>query len=122
MLLEDFQRRVAQRLAVLPVGGTLSAEDREVIQGAYDNLLQELGEHGLAWWNADEAVPDRYSDCLIGMVAANVVDDFTIPEPRRSQLIAQGAFGLPSASVAERRLRALTRTGKSEESVEIEFY
>lgn len=122
MLLADFQRRVAQRLAVLPVGGTLSAEDAEVIQGAYDNLLQELGEHDLAWWNADEAVPDRYSDCLIGMVAANLVDDFTIPEPRRSQLIGQGAFGLPATSIAERRLRALTRVGPSGSRVEIEYY
>lgn len=121
MILEDFQRRVAQRLSVLPVAGSLSAEDASLIQGAYSGLLQELGEHNLAWWNADEAVPDKYTDPLIGMVAARLVDDFTIPEPRRTQLIAQGAFGLPSASMDERRLRSLTRAGPSESS-EIEYY
>lgn len=107
MILEDFQRRVAQRLGVLPVSGTLAAEDAAVIQGAYEGLVLELGEHSLAWWNADEAVPDTFADVLIGMVAAALVDDFTIPEPRRSQLIAQCAFGLPAVSSNERRLRAL---------------
>lgn len=122
MILEDFQRRVAQRLGVLPVGGALSADDADVIQAAYSNLLNELGEHDLAWWNADEAVPDQYADCLIGMTAAMVVDDFTIPEPRRSQLIVQCAFGLPSASMNERRLRALTRAGPSTAEATIEYF
>jgi hypothetical protein len=122
MILEDFQRRIAQRLAVLPVGGALDANDADVIQKAYEGLLQELGGHNLAWWNADEAVPDEYADCLIGMVAALVVDDFTIPEPRRSQLIGQGAFGLPNTSMNERRLRALTRAGPSTAATEIEFF
>jgi len=122
MILEDFQRRVAQRLAVLPVSGTLDANDADVIQGAYENLLAELGEHNLAWWNADEAVPDIYADCLIGMTAAMIVDDFTIPEPRRSQLIVQCAFGLPNVSMNERRLRSLTRAGPSTDSVEREYF
>ena len=121
MILEDFQRRVAQRLAVLPVGGILYADDASVIQGAYAGLLHEFGEHNLAWWNADEAVPDQYADPLVGMTAARVVDDFTIPEPRRTQLIAQGAFGLPNVSMDERRLRALTRAGQSTSS-EIEYF
>jgi len=122
MILEDFQRRVAQKLAVLPVSGTLNANDADVIQKAYEGLLHELGEHSLSWWNADESVPDPYADCLIGMVAASVVDDFTIPEPRRSQLIGQCAFGLPQASVNERRLRALTSAGFTGESIEAEYY
>jgi hypothetical protein len=121
MILEDFQRRVAQRLGVLPVSGTLAAEDAEVIQGAYDSLLQELGEHDLAWWNADEAVPDKFADVLVGMVAASLVDDFTIPEPRRSQLIMQCAYGLPAPSVNERRLRALT-AAPAEDEPEVDYF
>jgi hypothetical protein len=111
MQLATFYTRVAQKLGILPVGVTLSAEDAEVIANAYESLVHELGEHGLSWWNPDEDVPDQYSDTLVGMTAAAVVDEFTVPEPRRSQLIMQGAFGLPVASVAERRLRALTRVG-----------
>ena len=114
MQLTTFYTRVAQKLGVLPVGGTLSAEDADVIEKAYESLVHELGEHGLSWWNPDEDVPDPYSDPLIGMVAANMVDEFTIPEPRRSQLIMQHAFGLPVASVAERRLRAMTRAGTTD--------
>lgn len=114
MQLAVFYTRVAQRLGILPVSGTLPAEDAEVIAGAYESLVHELGEHGLSWWNPDEPVPDQYADPLVGMTAAAVVDEFTIPEPRRSQLIMQHAFGLPVASVSERRLRAMTRVGTSD--------
>lgn len=108
MELAVFQLRVGQRLGVVPTAGTLSAEDGELVLGAYENLIHELLEHGLAWWNADEAVPDKYADCLIGMTAAALVDEFTIPEPRRSQLLVQGKFGMAPVSMDERRLRALT--------------
>lgn len=121
MTLADFYKRVAQKISILPVGGTLSSDDADVIRVAYENLVHELLEHDLAWWNDDEDVPDLYADCMIGMTAASVVDEFTIPEPRRSQLIAQHAFGLPMASVSERRLRALTRAGDSDGPV-IEFF
>lgn len=121
MELAVFQQRVAQRLGVIPTAGTLSSEDGDVIQSAYTLLLTELVEHGLAWWNHDDAIPDAYADCMVGMTAASVVDEFTIPEPRRSQLITQYGFGLPVASVSERRLRALTRVGPSEPS-DIEYF
>lgn len=121
MTLADFYKRVAQRLGVLPVAGTLSADDAEVIRQAYEDLIHELMEHDLAWWNDDEDVPDKYVDPLIGLTAAMLVDEFTIPEPRRSQLIAQHAFGLPVASVSERRLRALVRAPSTGESV-LEYF
>ncbi len=121
MQLATFYRRVAQKLGVLPVGQTLSADDAEVIRESYVGLMEELLEHGLAWWNTDEDIPDKYAEPMIGLAAAAVVDEFTIPEPRRSQLIAQHGFGLPVASVSERRLRALTRAEDSGEGV-IEFY
>lgn len=122
MELTTFQTRVAQRLSILAVGQVLPADDAVLIQGAYESLVHELGEHGLSWWNADEAVPDEFADPLVGMTAANLVDDFTIPEPRRTQLIVAGAFGLPQASIAERRLRALARAAKVDEPTEIDFY
>lgn len=120
MNLATFYRRVAQKLGVLPVGGTLSADDQEVIRESYAGLVEELLDHGIAWWNSDEDIPDKYAEPVIGMTAASVVDEFTIPEPRRSQLIAQHGFGLPMASVSERRLRALTRS-PSEGNADIEW-
>ena len=121
MTLQDFYKRVAQRLGVVPVGGTLSVEDAELIRNAYDGLVAELMEHDLAWWNSDEEVPDKYAEPMIGMTAAQVIDEFTIPEPRRSQIIVQHAFGLPAASVSERRLRALMRAADDDSSA-IRFY
>jgi hypothetical protein len=122
MLLSDFYTRVAQRLGVLPVAGTLSPDDQEVVRQSYVGLLHELIEHGLGWWNEDEDVPDLYAEVLIGMTAAACVDEFTIAEPRRSQLIGQHAFGLPSASVSERRLRALAAAPYDGEPASAEFF
>lgn len=121
MNLAVFKSRVAQRLGILPVGGTLSAEDADVIAASYETLMHELLEHGLAWWNSDEDVPDTFAEVLVGMTAAACVDEFTIAEPRRSGLIMQHGFGLPVASVAERRLRALTAV-PSGDSAGIEYF
>ena len=122
MELADFQRRVAQKLAIIPVSGSLSAEDGDVIQKAYETLNEELGEHGLSWWNPDEAVPDKFADVLIGMVAAALVDDFTIPEPRRTALIAQHGWGLPVPSVNERRLRKLAAVPANYDGVVADYF
>jgi hypothetical protein len=122
MILSDFYTRVAQRLGVLPVAGTLSADDSEVIRVSYVGLMHELIEHGLGWWNADEDVPDLYAEVLAGMTAAQFVDEFTIPEPRRSTLIMQHGFGLPQASVSERRLRALTATPYNGETGTADYF
>jgi hypothetical protein len=91
------------------VSGSLSVEDRDVIQSAYDRLMLELNEHELSFWRGDEDVPDTYADILIGMTAANLVDDFVIQDPRRSQIIGQFAWGLVPVSPGERRLRAMMR-------------
>ncbi len=121
MELAVFKQRVAQRLGVIPVSGSLSAEDGELINDAYVLLLHELVEHGLAWWNEDEPLPDVYADILIGMTAVRLVDEFTLAEPRRTQLIAMHGFGLPVVSVSERRLRALT-TAPNIAPTEADYY
>jgi len=109
-------------LGVLPVAGTLSADDADVIRDSYVGLMHELIEHGLGWWNADEDVPDQYAEVMIGMTAAATVDEFTIPEPRRSQLLVQHGFGLPQASVSERRLRALAQTPYNGDVATAEYF
>jgi hypothetical protein len=46
---------------------------------------------------------------VIGMTAAMCVDPFVITEPRRSQILGQHAWGLPTTSPTERRLRSIMR-------------
>jgi hypothetical protein len=115
-----FRQRVGQRLGIVPAAASLSAEDDALVSEAYKSLMGELTEHGLCMWGP-ETVPTQYADALIGMTAAMLVDEFGISEPRRSQLIATHAFGLPVASPGERRLRAMVRIESNDDS-EPEFY
>lgn len=122
MELAVFKQRVGQRLGAVPVSGSLSAEDGALVAQAYGLLVQELTTAGLAYWSAEDSVPDEFADIMVGMTAANLVDDFTIPEPRRSQMIVQSKYGLPQASVDERRLRALTAIPIEEPPSAAEYY
>lgn len=122
MQLAVFKQRVGQRLGVVPTSGSLSAEDAEIVSGAYATLVAELYEHELANWNVTDPVPDEFADIMIGMTAARLVDEFQVPEPRRSGLIAQHAFGLPLPSVDERRLRRMMSVGDFGDDVVIQYF
>ena len=122
MDLPTFKLRVGQRLGVVPVAGSLDASDGELVTSAYELLVHELTEHSLAWWDATGNVPDEYADIMVGMTAARLIDDFTIAEPRRSQLLMQSAFGLPVASVDERRLRRLLSNKADPDAAETDRY
>lgn len=107
MNLTEFYDKVARKLGVLAVGEQMSADDADMIRGSYRMLVSLLEFHKLATWDADEPVPDHLAQILIDMVAAHLVDEFELPEPRRSTLRAEGMFGAASATLAERRLRAV---------------
>lgn len=106
MDLADLKQRVGRRLGIVPSAGSLSAEDGELVGAAYTSLYSELARNDLAMWTPD-VVPDEFADIIVGMTSARLVDEFTVPEPRRSQLIMQSGFGLPAVSLDERRLRKL---------------
>ena len=118
-----FKLRVGQRLGIVPAAGSLSAEDGELVDSAYTSLVYELSEHDLCWWAGDDVVPDQYADILIGMTAAMLVNEFGIPEPRRTQLKTEEAFGMPVPTPFERRLLRLLRIGAdTEPDQETEYF
>jgi hypothetical protein len=116
-----FLQRVGQRLGIVPAAGTLSAEDSVLIEGAYVSLGAELAEHNLMPFYHPDHVHDPYVEVLSGMVAALLVDDFGVAEPRRSMILTTHAFGMPVATPSERRLRAMLRIESNDDS-EPEFY
>jgi len=105
MELERYYKRVGSKLAILGAKQAMQPEDRDTIKHAWLTLHAMLDKNGLALDGPDEEIPDHVADPLIDMLAAILVDDFGIADPRRSAIRGEGLFGLPNASPAERRLR-----------------
>lgn len=105
MILDDFYLLVGQQLGITGVAESLNAEDKELIASRYVLVHDQLQNLGLTTWGVTEDVPDFAALPVAMMLAAYSVDDFTIPEPRRSRLRLEGLIHLSPVSFAERALR-----------------
>jgi len=109
---DEFQTRVGRKLQVLAEGQTLPAEYATLIQDAIHSVSAQIDEAGFPI-DITSGVRHLYVDPLVELCAAELADEFQLPEPRRSMLRANG-WGLPGRSPAERRLR---RQFKSEKPI-----
>lgn len=100
--------RAAQKLGILAIGDTLSYEDSVLIQERLLAARDQLETLEIVELDLDTGVDEVYADAVAMVVAAMCVDEFELPEPRRSTLRAEGLLGLPNTSLAERILRKLT--------------
>lgn len=103
--LADLYQRTGAKLGILRADESLSAEDGDLIGDSYTSLHDQLLSEGLVTWGVDESVPDWAAPIMEEMLAAMLVDQFGLEEPRRSVLRAEGIFGNAPISPAERRLR-----------------
>jgi len=103
MELERFYRAVGLKLTIVAGSQPMQADDRDTIHHAWASLHAMLDENGLAIDGPDKPVPDQIVDPMIDMLAATLVDQFGLTEPRRTQIRGEGMFGI--GSPAERRLR-----------------
>jgi hypothetical protein len=109
-------------LGIVPTAGSLEAEDETLVEGAYESLVAELLAHDLANWNSTDAVPDEYADICVGLTAARLVDEFELPEPRRSLILAQSAFGMSAPTPDERRLRRLMAVPQFDDELQADYF
>lgn len=105
---ETLYRRVGQKLGIVAATQAMSAEDRSLIESAYESAHHQLDLYGLVSWSFEDDIPIEAGNPLVSVIAAQVVDEFGLEEPRRSLLIAEGGIGLPSTSLAERQLRKMS--------------
>lgn len=105
MLLDDFYVLTAQKLGLVSVGETLTDDDNDILETRYTLVHDLLQNVGLTTWGVAEDVPDFVVLPLSSILAAACVDEFSIPEPRRSVLRAEGLLHQAPVSQAERTLR-----------------
>lgn len=122
VLFPQFKERVARKLGVLPVSNSLSAEDAELIGEKSLAIQKQLQELDIAVIDFDDGIEDVMVDSIIAMVAALLVDDFMLGEPKRSKIASEGILGLPSTSVAERQLRKILSPTVVSRPVRAEYY
>ena len=122
VLLADFQQRVGQRLGIVRASEPLSVEDAELILAAYVSLWHELNAHDLTNWAPTDAVPTYVSEIMVGMTAARLVDEFELPEPRRSSILVQSSFGMATPTPDERRLRRLMAVPQFDDELQSDYF
>lgn len=114
--------RVAQKLGILAVGDVLSAEDGEVIRAKVQTVRDQLSEMEIVSMNLTAGIRDSYVAAVVDMAAAQLVDEYGLPEPRRSQIRAEGLLGLNPMSPAERWMRKVTRFPSAGGPVSADYY
>ena len=118
----QFKERVGRKLGILPVGNSLSAEDALLIGEKAIAVQQQLKALDIAIIDYDDGIDDVMVDAIIAMVAALLVDDFMLDEPKRSKIAAEGILGLPATSVAERQLRKILSPTSVSAPVRAEYF
>lgn len=120
--LYQFKERVARKLGVLPVGNSLSAEDAVLIGEKCDAIQKQLQDLDIAVIDFADGIDDVMVDSIIAMVAALLVDDFMLGEPKRSKIATEGILGLPTTSMAERQLRKILSPTVVSRPVRAEYF
>lgn len=120
--LPEFKKRVARKLGVLAVSNTLGAEDSTLIGERCESVQAQLEVLEIAQIDFDDGVEDLVCDVLVAMVAALLVDDFMLGEPKRSQIASEGALGLPQSSPAERQLRKFMSATFVSKPVKVDYF
>ena len=103
----DLQERVARKLQLIADAESLDANYAATIIEGLLAVQAQLDRLGIASLDVANGIDNIYVEPVAEMTAAILVDDFQVPEPRRSQLIAIGKLGLPGRSPAERFMRDL---------------
>lgn len=118
----QFKERVARKLGVLPVSNSLSAEDAELIGEKCEAIQKQLEDLDIAAIDFNDGIDDVMVDSIIAMVAALLVDDFMLGEPKRSKIAQEGILGLPTTSMAERQLRKILSPTVVSKPVRVEYF
>ena len=103
----DLKVRTARKLRIIADSEPLSTEDGDVIGQGLLSVQETLSRLGLVSLDVENGIEEPYADPVAAMAAAQLVDEFQVPEPYATKLVGNGLIGLPGRSLAERRLRYL---------------
>jgi hypothetical protein len=118
----DLKLAVLRKLKVIASGEEATSDDLALMTEKYNGLHAMLLSEELLIWALTEDIPAKCEEPVITMLAAHSADGFGVPEPRSSQLKAEGLLGLPAASPAERLLRKLLAPKHVNSTLKTEYF
>ena len=107
---EELKAEVGRKLGIVAETQALTAEQGERVAFAIDSVQAQLANVGIAL-SPRYGLDFAYVDAFTEAAAAELVDFYQVPEPRRSRLMVN-LIALPGRGPAERRLREMFKAQK----------
>jgi hypothetical protein len=117
----ELQQRTAEKLGLVATGQTVSADDGNRIGQTLLDIQETLAQRQVVFLDVLDGVDRPYADPLAHMAAAHLVDEFGVPEPKRSALQQTGGLDVPGRSWAERRIRAIADSPTTKLTTDVDF-
>lgn len=119
MTLEELKYRVLLQLNVVAAGDSPNPDDAATVESRYVALHRLLQAQSLTDWNVSDDIPEEFEIPIVAMMVAECAQPFG----NADQMIqAQGKFGLPKPSPAERQIRRLTAKTYVSQPAKAEYF
>lgn len=79
---QEIQQRVAEELALVPVGQAAESQDQNRINEAFDQMYERLKTKGLATWASTAEVPAEIVPYFELMMLEKLLTRYSVPEGR----------------------------------------
>lgn len=122
MTLNELYRLTLARMQVAADGEPAQPGDIQTVRARYAVVFELLNAKGLADWDAEADIPPDAGFAVALVLAAYCSEEFFVPEPRKSQLKAEGYLDLPQPSIAERTLTKRNASKYLSQPVESEYF
>ena len=113
LTIADLGTRVLQKLRELEAEETADAADQQLVESVYAETVDELAELGIVYWTSSDSIPDPYVRAMVLIVAANVADEFNVPDIPTWLARKEGAM---------RTMRRMSRGKFDSEVIETDYY
>ena len=75
----EIATKVLQKLTVLEADETKDTDDDTLVQGIYDSVYHILAAEDLVSWGSGDDVPSNAVLPVVGLVARECIEEFTVP-------------------------------------------
>ena len=94
----QIRNKALKRVRALEPGDTPSSDDITDVEEAYDELYKFLVSKKAVTWDSDEDIPEEATYHVVTMLAANIADEYAVPENTYQRLKAE-AYGIENVSL-----------------------